>query len=78
MLPDSAVSMCRRVLGNLVLLTATLVALVLAGEVAARLALRHLTTTADFTSYRARRWRAAAVRLNRAGFRERELSAGRG
>ncbi len=75
MLPDSAASMCRRVLGNLVLLTATLATLLLAGEVAARLALRHLTTTADFTSYLARRWRAAAVRLNRAGFRERELSA---
>jgi lysophospholipase L1-like esterase len=56
----------------LLLLVSVFMALAL-GECAARFATSDLTTTGDNSSYWARRWTAAHVRLNSAGFREREI-----
>jgi len=73
---------CRRVLGgrqldklliNLLILATTTVILLISAEFVVRFVFRDITTTADNSSYFARRWTRSNVRLNMWGFREREF-----
>jgi hypothetical protein len=62
-------------LGKLALLSASVTTAIVLGEVGVRIALHGITTTADNSSYFARRWTADKVRLNSLGFREREFES---
>lgn len=58
---------------NLAALAISLMISLVVGEWIARFALRDITTTSDNRSYFAQRWKAANVRLNTLGYREREF-----
>jgi hypothetical protein len=60
-------------MGKLALLLASVGIAMVMGEFAVRMALSGITSTSDNSSYFARRWASGHVRLNSAGFREREF-----
>jgi len=60
---------------NLALLFATLVIMTVLAEFGLRLLFAGITTTGDNSSYWARRWYTAHVRVNSLGYREREFPA---